>query len=99
MEIIPLVIMTETGGKYVHASNADELLAKFTYEDYVSVGQENMYLMRFNIAAINAGEDALHQYASATNYATNKANILFTDSNGSLINENLTFKIPIYSDH
>ena len=29
MEIIPLVMMTGTGGKYVHASNADELLGVF----------------------------------------------------------------------
>lgn len=70
-------------------------MAEFTAKNYISIGQDNFYLQRFDINSIEANK-RLHQYGTAANMVTALSNNYYTYLSPLLKESPATFVIPVF---
>ena len=92
----------ETKNKYMIPWNTKEKSitggATFIGSSYINAGQNTVYLQKFHVVG-DAGELFWHQYMTNVLAPYSEAKIIHTGySSGGLLNESMSFVIPIYNN-
>ena len=92
-----------TKNKYLIPWNTKERAitggAIFIGSSYINIGQNTIYLQKFHVADNNNGELFWHQYMTNVLAPYSESNIIYKGYlNSNLLNEKMTFIIPIYSN-
>lgn len=73
--------------------------SRWIYNNYFALGQQTLYLMRFNTRVNGSFTRGSHQYMCATASARNEGVRMYNGySSGGIINTNIQFYIPVYSN-
>ena len=73
--------------------------AIFIGSSYINIGQNTIYLQKFHVADNNNGELFWHQYMTNVLAPYSESNIIYKGYlNSNLLNEKMTFIIPIYNN-
>lgn len=95
-------VKTSTGASYGRPWNTPKKSivggAEFIYTNYLSGGQHNSYLKKFNVNP-NSGRPFKHQYMTNIAAPSSEASISYSSySENGLLNQPLVFEIPIFTN-